>query len=91
MLNKRIRELRIARGMSQVQFASALGVTKQCVSNWENDNIRPSVEMLIRIADCLGVTTDDLLGHGGRTLNVDGLTEEQIGHLALLIRDLKQK
>ena len=41
MLNERIRELRNAAGISQVELAEKLGVSKQSVSNWENDNIQP--------------------------------------------------
>ena len=50
MLSQRIRELRVAQGYSQVTLAKRLGVSKQAVSNWENDNIQPSIEMLLRLA-----------------------------------------
>ena len=65
MLNQRIRELRLARKMSQVELAKALYVTKQSVSNWENDNIQPSVEMLMKLAKVFSVSTDYLLGMEG--------------------------
>ena len=61
MLNERIRELRTAIGFSQVELAEKLGVSKQSVSNWENDNIQPSIEMLIKIAHTFNVSTDYLL------------------------------
>ena len=90
-LHENIRRLRVANRYSQVEFARLLGVTKQCVSNWENDNVLPSIEMLSRIADVFKVSTDSLLGREAvRTLDVTGLTEEQIGHLSLLIGDLKK-
>ena len=62
MINKRIRELRLSRGMSQPELAAKLGVSKQCISNWENDNIQPSIEMLIAISRFFMVSTDYLLG-----------------------------
>ena len=62
LLNERVKQLRVARGINQVEFAKALGVSKQCVSNWENDNVMPSVEMLCKIADYFLVSTDYLLG-----------------------------
>ena len=62
MLNEQIRELRNIRGISQIQLANKLGVTKQSVSNWENDNILPSIEMLVKIANFFEVSTDYLLG-----------------------------
>ena len=52
-LNENIKELRIQRGLNQVEFAQKMNVTKQCVSNWENDNVLPSIEMLLKMADFL--------------------------------------
>lgn len=46
----RVQELRKARNITQVQLAKILCVSKQSVSNWENNNILPSIEMLVRIA-----------------------------------------
>ena len=92
MLNQKIREVRQARGMSQVELAGLLGVTKQSVSNWENDNIQPSIEMLVKLAETLAVSTDYLLGLDGRkTLDVSGLSPQVVGHLQLLIEDIKAK
>jgi len=91
MLNEKIKTLRIARGINQVEMAESLGVSKQCISNWENDNIQPSVEMLIKIAVYFNVTTDYLLGMSDkRQLSVDGLSEKQIAHISMLIDDLKK-
>ena len=90
-LNENIKLLRIANGMNQVEFAGIVGVTKQCVSNWENDNVLPSIEMLIKIADIFKVKTDYLLGREEKTyLNVSQLTTEQIGHISLIIRDFEK-
>ena len=61
MLSRRIQELRASLGWSQVELAKRLQISKQTVSNWENDNIQPSEDMLIRIARLFGVTTDYLL------------------------------
>ena len=89
-LNENIKRLRIANGMNQVEFANIVGVTKQCVSNWENDNVLPSIEMLIKIADTFNVKTDYLLGREEKAyLNVSKLTTEQIGHISLIIRDFE--
>lgn len=88
-LNENIKKLRIASGISQVDFAKEIGVTKQCVSNWENDNVMPSIEMLVKVADYFKVTTDYLIGRTDRAfLDVTGLTDNQIGHLSLIVRDI---
>lgn len=92
MLNKRIRELRISHGLNQVELAKKLSVTKQTVSNWENNNIQPSIDMLIKIADCFLVSTDYLLGRSDKlTICVDGLNATEIAHIEQLVQDLKNK
>ena len=91
MLNKRIHDLRVAQGYSQVALAKRLGVSKQAVSNWENDNIQPSIEMLIRLAELFSVSTDYLLGREAAQVDLSGLDEKVVGHLLLLIDDLRRK
>lgn len=83
MFATRMRYLRQSRELSQVQLAEKLGVKKQSVSNWENDNIMPSIDMLVRIADYFHVSTDYLLGREPQTtgaphlLDITGLTPQQ--------------
>ena len=90
MLGQRICELRTALGWSQVQLATRVGAAKQTVSNWENDNIQPSIEMLVRMSKIFGVTTDYLLGlEDVLRLDVEGLPSNVVAHLALLIEDYR--
>lgn len=89
MINERLKKLRKDFNINQVTLAKELGVSKQCVSNWENDNILPSIEMLIKISKYFNVSTDYLLGlEPKKTLDVSKLSNTQIAHLKLLIDDL---
>ena len=90
-LNENIKRLRLTKGLNQVEFAKVRGVTKQCVSNWENDNVVPSIEMLEKIADFFAVSTDYLLGRVDHiTLDVSSLTMEQISHISSIIKDFEK-
>lgn len=90
-LNENIRELRVARNLSQVDLAKALGVTKQSVSNWENNNIQPSIDMLVHLARFFSVSTDCLLGLNQRKyLEITGLTDRQLAHIVAIIKDLQK-
>jgi len=92
MLSKRIYELRLSFGWTQVQLAQKLGITKQTVSNWENDNIQPSIDMLIKISKIFNVSTDYLLGlTPTNSINVDGLPTEFVSHIVQIIDDYKAK
>ena len=62
MLNEKIKKLRLSYNLSQVELANSLGVSKQCISNWENDNVQPSIEMLVKIARFFNVSADYFIG-----------------------------
>ena len=90
MLGTRIGEIRMQYGWSQVKLAEKLGVAKQTVSNWENENIQPSVEMLVRISKMFNVSADYLLGiDDGPRLDVEGLPTYVVAHISQLIEDYK--
>lgn len=90
MLGKNIKALRTSIGWSQVDLAKRLSITKQTVSNWENDNIQPSIDMLIRLSATFGVTTDYLLGlENTPRISIEGLPQNVVAHLQLLIEDYR--
>lgn len=92
MLGEIIRNLRNAHNLSQVQLASALNVSKQTISNWENNNILPSIEMLVKISQFFSVSTDFLLELDGRHyIEVTGLTDTQLAHIQQIIHDITCK
>ena len=89
MLNENIKKFRIANSLSQVELAKKLGVSKQCVSNWENDNVVPSIDMLMKLAGLFKVSTDCLLGlDGKRYLEITGLDDNQLAHIQAIIDDI---
>lgn len=90
MFNERLKLLRTANKLSQVDLANKLGVKKQTVSNWENDNILPSVDMLIKICNFFHVSTDYILGLDKKMyIEVSGLSVEIISHIQQIINDIR--
>lgn len=62
MFCKRLRELRVEKNLTQKQLANELGATNQNICDWESGKSETSFEMLCKIADFFGVSTDYLLG-----------------------------
>ena len=92
MLGNRINQLRSSLGWSQVELAKRLNVSKQTVSNWENDNIQPSIEMLVRLSKIFGVSTDYLLGNENiPRIDVSDIPPEFLAHILLIIDDYRKK
>ena len=52
-IGERITELRTRKNLSQGDLASALSVSRQAISKWENDQSSPDTIHLIQLADIL--------------------------------------
>jgi transcriptional regulator with XRE-family HTH domain len=48
-------------GLTQIEFAERLSVTRQTVSRWEAGSVMPDIEKISDIASILGVSCDYLL------------------------------
>jgi len=70
-LGENIRDLRSAAGKTQEQLASAMGVSYQAVSKWENGSTLPDITLLPRLAVYFGVTTDRLLSFDRGEMDAD--------------------
>ncbi len=60
-LGDKITYARKKAGMSQIDLADALGVSRQSVSKWETEEANPDITKLSAIAKALNVSTDWLL------------------------------
>jgi transcriptional regulator with XRE-family HTH domain len=70
-----IKELRKRNSLTQEQFALKLNITRQAVSNWENNKNLPDLEMLILMSNIFETSLDELI-LGGSEMN--NLTEKLI-------------
>lgn len=73
--SQQIKKLRDSRGLTQEQMANELGISRQAVSNWENDRNLPDIEMLISISTTFDISLDELI-LGERKMN--NMTEKLI-------------
>jgi len=59
---QRLGRLRKERGYTQTELAERCGLIQALVSDYERDKLRPYADVVARIAQGLGVSTDELLG-----------------------------
>jgi len=62
IFSQRLKELREAAGMNQVEFAKVLGVARASISYYENGQRVPDIEVLESITKHFGTSADYLLG-----------------------------
>ena len=87
----KIRELRIQKGLTQVELAQLLGISKSVVSSYENAVHLPPYDILIKISSLFGVSCDYLLGVGSQdTISVKGLTETQIRAIEAIVDETRK-
>lgn len=60
--SERLRQLRTARDLSQMEFSKHIGISKSSVNMYERGEREPGLETLERIADYFNVDMDYLLG-----------------------------
>ena len=60
-IGKKLQQARILAGLTQEQVAEALAVTRQTVSNWENDRTYPDIKSIVDISELYQVSLNQLL------------------------------
>lgn len=60
--SSRLREIRFSKKITQENLGKALGCSPIIISLWETGRSEPNTDMLLRLAGCLGVSVDQLLG-----------------------------
>ena len=59
---ERLKELRIERGLSQMQLAKKLNLSQSAIAKWELGKTEPTASAIIALAQFFGETTDFILG-----------------------------
>lgn len=89
---QRLKELRVQAGMTQLQLAQRMGVTKSVVSFYELQERTPSPDILVKLSGIFKVSTDYLLGLDPReTIDISGLSREDIAIMRALAESLRRK
>ena len=68
-----LKELRKEKKLTQTELASKLNISQKSYSNWESGKAEPTLDNIIKLANILDTTTDELLGRqinfGDKILN----------------------
>lgn len=59
----RLKELRLNKGLSQQKVADFLGVSQQAYANYESGKRKPEYDLIVKLSNFFGTTTDYLLGN----------------------------
>lgn len=60
-IGKKLKAARSRAGLTQEQAAERLFVSRQTVSNWENEKTYPDIASVVRLSDLYSISLDELL------------------------------
>lgn len=60
-IGKKLKAARQGSGLTQEQVAECLYVSRQTISNWENEKSYPDIVSVVRLSDLYSISLDDLL------------------------------
>ena len=60
-IGKKLKEARIASGLTQEQVADKINVSRQTISNWENEKSYPDIIDRIDMSNLYSISLDEIL------------------------------
>lgn len=60
-IGKKLKEARLKSGLTQEVIAEKLNVSRQTISNWENEKSYPDIISVIELSNLYSISLDDLL------------------------------
>ena len=79
----RLKELRLEKGLNQKEFAEMVDTTQRNVSNWENGNSEPDIQMLLKMSKFFDVSVDYFLGNTENLVKIENGVETELLGVAL--------
>ncbi len=92
-LGERLQQKRSSIKLSQKEVANAVGVNPSVISNYENGERTPSVEVLMSLASLFHCSVDYLLGiekTSRASIDVAMLNDEQIARLQYFLSSINK-
>jgi transcriptional regulator with XRE-family HTH domain len=62
-VTRRLIELREGHGLNKLEMAKRLGVSKSTITRYETGEMKPNIDMMIRIKEVFGVSLDWIAGY----------------------------
>ncbi len=75
MIHKNIKKLRESLGLTQMQLAKYLNVTRSAYSYYESGKIFPSIQSLIKLSKIFGVSCDYILNEKVSSENLQRISD----------------
>lgn len=87
LFSKKIKTLRLKKGISQSALANEIGITKQALSNYEAGKNEPTLYTLMKIADYFDCSIDSLVSNESSAFDIPTITIDLLQEELKLIQE----
>ena len=87
-IGQRIKELRKAQKLTQADLAAKVDLTYIQIGRYEQQKSKPSADVVRRLADVLGTTTDFLMNGDSKTVAASKITDRDLIELFAAVEEL---
>jgi transcriptional regulator with XRE-family HTH domain len=90
-IGDKIKDIRKQKGMTQKELAKRVGISEMSMVNYEKNRRVPTIEIVKRIAEVLGVTSSILMDANTAMTNGDRIRAMSDSEIAILIYDIAER
>ena len=84
-VSKNIKKFRKQSGLTQEQLAEQMHLTRQAISNWENDKCQPDIESVARLAEVFGVSVEEMIYGSLKNVGTEENSESRINVMKIVL------
>lgn len=84
-VSKNLKKIRKEKGMTQEELAQKINVTRQAISNWENDKSQPDIEALKKISDILQIEIEELIYGEKRNVGIESDKAKEKNRIKIIL------
>ena len=92
-IGKKLKKARVQSGLTQENVAEKINVSRQAISNWENEKSYPDIISVIELSNLYSISLDDLLKGDEKMIEhlIELYLKVQKGKYLFVIIKVKQK
>lgn len=84
-ISRNLKKFRKQANLTQKQLAEKMNITRQAISNWENDKSQPDIDSIVKLSEALGISVEEMIYGDLRKVGTDENTDNKINVIKIVL------
>ena len=84
-ISKNLKKFRKLNNLTQEQLAEKMNLTRQAISNWENDKSQPDVQSIERLSEIFGISVEEMIYGDAKRVGINENNENKINVMKIVL------